>query len=183
MAESSKFWGGEYVGDCGPYTSDDLAEFIKAICTTANGQGVITGVLEALNVTEGFSEGAFYPIVHTGMALTEGRLYHNDADIHFYGAGQGFLPAVGVWNFYTIFLSHHEDADGVHSIAVLPIAVFLPPYNPESDYPEILHPDIYPNILSGVNSYAYIPLWHYHYMVGVGGTLTDIRPYAKFAYA
>jgi hypothetical protein len=79
MTETSKFWGGEITGDCGPYTYDDWADFFAKIFAIDTAYcGPIVGYENELEVTDA---GGLNVQIDTGAALVNGRFYENDAAV------------------------------------------------------------------------------------------------------
>lgn len=78
MTEISRFWDGQVLGDCGPYTSNHMHDqFFRSILNGTGDQGVLLGWLNGLEVS-----GTSSPVtVATGGAIVYGLFYENDAAV------------------------------------------------------------------------------------------------------
>lgn len=77
MAETSRPWTGQILGDAGPYTFDHWAEVWRTMLQTGSDDGVFDGLLNELEVT-----GVVSPVsIDTGYALNHGTWYGNDAAV------------------------------------------------------------------------------------------------------
>jgi len=80
MAETSMFWNGEVLGDCGPYQQSHLMDtFFRALLNGTGNHGVLRGWMDELEVS-----GTSSPLrVATGAALVYGMFYQSDSPVAF----------------------------------------------------------------------------------------------------
>lgn len=76
MTERSMLWDGATLGDCGPYSNDELMDiFFRAILNGTDNRGVLKGWLNGLEVT---GVGAASVSVASGGAIVYGLFYESD---------------------------------------------------------------------------------------------------------
>ena len=156
MTEFSLFWGGDAIGDCGPYDDDQFSDFFTELLLTNRAvQGVLRNRLNELATT---NPAGVTIRMASGSAVVDGKLYRNTDNIDFSVS----VPMAGTY-YYSLFIKKAFAAQTVRAELSAPSDMAYP----------------IPTQVDGATWDILI----YHISVTSGGviTVTDARTFCNFS--